>query len=161
MFLLVDQACASACEIESYGFSQVPGMVVVGQYPTSGIEAEVSRGQFLLPEGMSLQMPTGRFVLPDGSIFLEGKGVQPTERVPIDEEIGAERHRTRLSSGSWSWQHSNKKRCPKRSFGTRCFLNNKNIFRTLGHADHRLRGQVEQRAREQTPAAPRPPPRPP
>ena len=85
MFLLVDQACASACELESYGFSKVPGMVVVGEYPTSGTEAEVSRGQFMLPEGMKMQIPTGRFILPDGSIFLEGKGVMPTERVPVDE----------------------------------------------------------------------------
>jgi C-terminal processing protease CtpA/Prc len=86
MFLLVDQGCASACEIEAYGFSQVPGMVVVGQYPTAGVEAEVARGQFKLPEGMSLQIPTGRFVLPDGSIFLEGVGVQPTERIAITQE---------------------------------------------------------------------------
>jgi C-terminal processing protease CtpA/Prc len=83
--LLVGQACYSACEIESYGFSQVPGMIVVGQYPTGGVEAEVARGQFSLPEGMSLQIPTGRFSLPDGSIFLEGVGVVPTLRVPIDE----------------------------------------------------------------------------
>ena len=84
MALLVNQSCYSACEIESYGFSKVPGMVVVGQYPTAGVEAEVSRGQFLLPAGLSLQVPTGRFVLPDGSIFLEGQGVQPTVKVPID-----------------------------------------------------------------------------
>jgi C-terminal processing protease CtpA/Prc len=84
MALLVNQSCYSACEIESYGFSKVPGMVVVGEYPTAGVEAEVSRGQFLLPGGLSLQVPTGRFVLPDGSIFLEGKGVQPTIKVPID-----------------------------------------------------------------------------
>ncbi len=85
MVLLVGQACYSACEIESYGFSQVPGMIVVGQYPTGGVEAEVARGQFSLPEGISLQIPTGRFSLPDGSIFLEGVGVVPTLRVPIDE----------------------------------------------------------------------------
>jgi len=81
---LVGPNCASACEIESYGFSQVPGMIVVGQFPTAGIEAEVSRGQFKLPENIELQIPTGRFKLPDGSLFLEGKGVQPTVRVPID-----------------------------------------------------------------------------
>jgi len=86
MALLVDQACYSACEIEAYGFSQVPGMIVVGQYPTGGVEAEVARGQFNLPEGMSLQVPTGRFTLPDGSLFLEGKGVVPTLKVPIDEK---------------------------------------------------------------------------
>ncbi len=83
--LLVGQACFSACEIEAYGFSQVPGMVVVGQYPTGGVEAEVARGQFELPEGFALQIPTGRFKLPDGSVFLEGVGVQPQIRVPIDE----------------------------------------------------------------------------
>lgn len=85
MVLLVGQACYSACEIEAYGFSQVPGMITVGQYPTGGVEAEVARGQFILPEGFSLQVPTGRFTLPDGSIFLEGQGVQPTLRVPVDE----------------------------------------------------------------------------
>lgn len=87
MVLLVDQACASACELEAYGFSQVPGMQVVGQYPTAGIEAEVARGQFLLPDGLSLQVPTGRFTLPDGSLFLEGTGVQPTVRIPITREL--------------------------------------------------------------------------
>ncbi|NJN80640.1 MAG: peptidase S41 [Anaerolineales bacterium] len=85
MVLLVGQACASACELEAYGFSQVPGMITVGQYPSSGVEAEVARGQFNLPEGFFLQVPTGRFTLPDGSIFLEGQGVPPTLRVPIDE----------------------------------------------------------------------------
>jgi len=85
MILLVGQACYSACEIEAYGFSQVPGMITVGQYPTGGVEAEVARGQFVLPDGFSLQIPTGRFTLPDGSIFLEGQGVQPTLRLPVDE----------------------------------------------------------------------------
>lgn len=86
MVLLVGQTCASACELESYGFSQVPDMITVGMYPTAGIEAEVARGQFELPEGFSLQVPTGRMTLPDGSIFLEGVGVQPTLRVPITIE---------------------------------------------------------------------------
>jgi hypothetical protein len=30
-------------------------------------------------------VPTGRFTLPDGSIFLEGQGVPPTLKVPVDE----------------------------------------------------------------------------
>jgi C-terminal processing protease CtpA/Prc len=84
--LLVDQNCTSACEIESYGFSKVPNVIVVGQYPSGGVEAEVARGQFELPEGIKVQFPTGRIVLPDGSLFLEGQGVQPTVRVPIDEK---------------------------------------------------------------------------
>ncbi len=84
MVLLVGPACFSACEIEAYGFSQVPGMIVVGQYPTGGVEAETARGSFNLPEGFSVTVPTGRFTLPDGSIFLEGQGVPPTLKVPVD-----------------------------------------------------------------------------
>jgi C-terminal processing protease CtpA/Prc len=84
--VLVGQACASACELEAYGFSKVPGAAVVGMYPSAGVEADVLRGQFLLPEGMSGQFPTERFVNPDGSVFLEGTGVQPTLRVPITPE---------------------------------------------------------------------------
>ena len=86
LVVLVGPACASACEIEAYGFSQVPGTIVVGFYPTAGVEAEVARGQFKLPEGIDFQAPTGRFVNPDGSLFLEGQGVQPTLRVPLTAE---------------------------------------------------------------------------
>jgi hypothetical protein len=31
-------------------------------------------------------VPFGRFLLPDGSLFLEGQGVKPTLKVPIDEK---------------------------------------------------------------------------
>lgn len=86
MVLLVDQFCFSACEIEAYGFSQVPGMVVMGQFPTGGVEAETARGEFLLPEDIELYIPTGRFTLPDGGIFLEGQGVQPTIQLPVDRD---------------------------------------------------------------------------
>ncbi|HEY9153051.1 MAG TPA: S41 family peptidase [Anaerolineales bacterium] len=82
--VLVGLNCASACELEAYGFSKVPGAVVVGEYPTAGVEAEVSRGQVIMPEGINMQFPTGREVLPDGSLFLEGTGVQPTLKVPVN-----------------------------------------------------------------------------
>lgn len=83
IILLVDQYCASACELEAYGFSQVPGVVVMGQHPTAGIEAEVARGEFVLPGNITLTIPTGRFVKEDGSILLEGTGVVPQVTVPI------------------------------------------------------------------------------
>lgn len=85
--LLVDQFCYSACEIEAYAFSQAPGVVVMGQFPTAGVEAETARGDFLLPEGMAITVPTGRFTLPDGSIMLEGQGVELDERIPINEDL--------------------------------------------------------------------------
>jgi C-terminal processing protease CtpA/Prc len=84
--LLVGQACFSACEYESYGFSKVPGVIVVGETPTAGVYAEVSRGQYVLPDGIFLQVPTGRTLLPDGTPLLEGVGVVPTIRVPVTAE---------------------------------------------------------------------------
>jgi len=83
--LLVGQACFSACELEAYGFSQVPGVTVVGETSTAGVEAKVARSQFIMPEAFFLQFPAGRFKLPDGSLFLEGVGVPPTVKVPVDE----------------------------------------------------------------------------
>ena len=82
--ILVSPNCASACEVEAYELSLVPDAIVVGQYPSAGIFADVARGQYKLPAGISLQFPKIRFTLPDGSLFLEGTGVQPTVRVPMD-----------------------------------------------------------------------------
>lgn len=83
--VLVGPDCASACEMEAYGFAQLPGALIVGMYPTAGTEAEVARGQFRLPEGLTVQIPTGRFVKPDGSLFIEGQGITPTVKVPVNE----------------------------------------------------------------------------
>lgn len=84
--VLVGPGCSSACEFEAYAFSQVPGVEVVGFYPTNGIFAEVSRGQYELPAGFGAQFSARRTVLPDGSLLIEGKGVVPTVRVPITAE---------------------------------------------------------------------------
>lgn len=81
--VLVGPACFSACEAEAYGFSQVPGAIVVGYYPSAGVYANVAGGQVELPEGMSLQYSAERTVKPDGSLFLEGTGVPPTVKVPL------------------------------------------------------------------------------
>lgn len=80
--VLVGPACASACEDEAYSFSQVPGVTVVGMFPTSGTMADVGDGQIAMPDGISMQFPTERFLLADGSLFLQGTGVQPTLWVP-------------------------------------------------------------------------------
>ena len=61
-------------------------MMVMGQFPTGGVEAETARGDFELPGGLSMTVPTGRFTLSDGSIFLEGVGVVPAIDIPVDAE---------------------------------------------------------------------------
>jgi len=86
MAILVAPTCFSACEDEAYSFSQVPGMMVVGMYPTSGTMADVGNGQISMPDGISMQFPTERFIMADGSLFLQGKGVEPTLRVPVTEQ---------------------------------------------------------------------------
>ncbi len=86
VILLVDQYCASACELEAYGFSQVPGVVVIGENPTAGMEAEVARGEFVLPGDITLTIPTGRFLKADGTVLLEGVGVVPQITVPTTVE---------------------------------------------------------------------------
>jgi hypothetical protein len=86
MAILVAPTCFSACEDEAYSFSKVPGMMVVGMYPTSGTMADVGDGQIAMPDGISMQFPTQRFLLPDGSLYLQGQGVQPTLRVPVNEQ---------------------------------------------------------------------------
>ena len=82
--VLVGLNCASACELEAYALGQLPGAVVVGQYGSGGVEAEVSKGQIKMPEKIGMQFPTGRIVNLDGSLFLEGVGVQPTIKVPVN-----------------------------------------------------------------------------
>jgi hypothetical protein len=57
---------------------------VVGQYPTEGAGGSVE--QFLMPEGLTVQMTIGRAVDTEGNIHLEGKGVQPTVQVPVTAE---------------------------------------------------------------------------
>lgn len=84
MVLLVGMNCYSACELEAQSFSQVPGMIIVGQTPTAGVEAETARGKFKLPAGIDIVIPTGRFINPDGSLFLESVGVQPAIKVPVN-----------------------------------------------------------------------------
>ncbi|MCS6909907.1 MAG: S41 family peptidase [Anaerolineales bacterium] len=84
--VLVGPACFSACEKEAYTFSLLPNAIVVGQYPSAGVYANVAGGQVRLPEGFSFQYAEERTVKPDGSLLLEGTGVVPTVKVPVTLE---------------------------------------------------------------------------
>jgi len=79
--VLIGPECASACEIFSAAMAHDPNHLLVGMYPTSGVEAGV--GPWTLPGKLSFQAPVIRFQNPDGSIFLEGVGVQPNVQVPL------------------------------------------------------------------------------
>lgn len=85
LILLIGPGCSNACELEAYALSQIPGSVVIGQSASAGVLSDVTGGQFLMPGGLSVQIPTGRFVGADGEILLEGVGLVPTVQVPINE----------------------------------------------------------------------------
>lgn len=82
--VLVGQACASACEFFSYDMSINDRATVVGQYPTDGAGGSVE--DFTMPEDITVQLTIGRAVDAQGNIHLEGKGVEPTVRVPVTFE---------------------------------------------------------------------------
>ncbi len=84
--VLIGPDCASACEGFAYALSQGGRATLVGHYPTGGLFGEVGRGQYSLPDDISVQFPTGRPVALDGSIPIEGTGVPPDILVPVTED---------------------------------------------------------------------------
>ncbi|MHB8627823.1 MAG: S41 family peptidase [Aggregatilineales bacterium] len=80
--VLVGPDCASACEIFSGAVAHDPNHLIVGYYPSAGIEASVEA--WTLPEAVYFQAPTGRLVDPTTQKpYLEGVGVQPNVKVPV------------------------------------------------------------------------------
>jgi C-terminal processing protease CtpA/Prc len=84
--VLVGPNCVSACEEFAYTMQQNGDTIIVGSYPTAGAFGEVGRGQYKLPDGMSMQFPTGRAETMDGKVLIEGTGVIPDIKVPVTEQ---------------------------------------------------------------------------
>ena len=79
--VLVGPACFSACEIFAGAMAHNPDNLIVGRYPTAGVEAGVE--PWTLPGGIYFQAPVQRLVDTAGNIFLEGVGVKPNVKVPV------------------------------------------------------------------------------
>jgi C-terminal processing protease CtpA/Prc len=84
--VLVSPYCFSACEGFAYALTQQDRSIVVGHYPTAGAFGEVGRGQYTLPDDISMQVPTGRPETLDGKLLIESSGVVPDITVPVTEE---------------------------------------------------------------------------
>jgi C-terminal processing protease CtpA/Prc len=82
--VLVGPACASACEFFSYVMTLQERAEIVGQYPTQGLGGSID--DFLMPDGIYVRITVGRAVDNEGNIHIEGRGVEPTIRVPVTEE---------------------------------------------------------------------------
>jgi hypothetical protein len=83
--VLVGPACASACEFFSYNMTINNRATVVGQYPTEGAGGSVEG--FVMPEDIQCQLTIGRAVDPQGNVHLEGKGVAPGVKVPVNADM--------------------------------------------------------------------------
>lgn len=82
--VLVGPNCKSACEFFSYALTLQNRAAIIGQYPTAGLGGSVA--DFKMPGGQFVRFTIGRAVDMNGEIHVEGKGVAPTVRVPVNEE---------------------------------------------------------------------------
>lgn len=96
--VLVGPECISACEGFAYALSTNGRSIIVGHAPTAGAYGEVGRGQYELPDDLSIQFPTGRTVTPDGEILIEGTGVTPDIEVPRTQDSALGREDTVLQA---------------------------------------------------------------
>ena len=81
--VLVGPSCDSACEYFSYAMTLQNRAAIVGEYPSAGLGG--GQTTYLMPDGVQLQFSTGRNIDANGNINIEGKGVAPTVKVPVDE----------------------------------------------------------------------------
>lgn len=85
--VLVNEATGSAGDIFAYAMQTDHRAIVVGYTPTAGCVGEIIDGQYQLPGGLSVQIPTGRPVDPiTGEVLIEGTGVIPDIVVPRTRE---------------------------------------------------------------------------
>ncbi len=82
--VLVGPSCASACEGFAYAMTIADRAAIVGHYPTAGLGGGVE--DFVMPEGETVRFTVSRGLDANGEINIEGKGVAPTVKVPVNEE---------------------------------------------------------------------------
>jgi C-terminal processing protease CtpA/Prc len=82
--VLVGPDCASACERFAYNLTINGRAEVIGFYPTAGLGGSVN--DFQMPEGVTVRFTAGRSTDVNGKIHIEGIGVAPTIRVPVNQD---------------------------------------------------------------------------
>lgn len=83
--LIVGPECLSACEFFAYNMTLQDRAAIVGYYPTGGLGGSVR--DLLMPGNERFRYTIGRALDPEGEIHIEGKGVAPTMRIPVTEEV--------------------------------------------------------------------------
>ncbi len=81
--VLVSPSCSSACEFFANDMTFQDRAIIVGQYPTGGLAGSVK--DFNMPDGVSVRFPIGRPLDLEGNVIIEGVGVVPDVKVPVNE----------------------------------------------------------------------------
>lgn len=84
--ILVDSDTSSAGDLFAYTFQSRGRGLIVGSTPSAGMAGTVSGGQYYLPQGGFIQVPTGNLLDDNGEQIVEGEGVAPDVLVPITVE---------------------------------------------------------------------------
>ncbi len=84
--ILVNRNTASAGDLFAYTFKLARRATIVGHTPSAGMAGTVSGGQYTLPDGAFIQVPTGGFTDDSGKLAVEGVGVVPDIVVPVTIE---------------------------------------------------------------------------
>ncbi len=82
--VLAGPNCNSACEFFVRDMALQDRAAIIGHYPTAGLGGTIDVA--LMPDDILFQYSEGRVVDLDGEILIEGKGIAPTIRVPVNEE---------------------------------------------------------------------------
>jgi carboxyl-terminal processing protease len=86
IIILVNEQSSSAADLFAYTLQSQGRGRVVGFTPTSGMAGTVSGGQYSLPGGGFIQVPTGSLKDDAGNIIVEGQGVKPDVQVALTVE---------------------------------------------------------------------------
>ena len=81
---IISPDCASACEFFAYDLTLQNRASLVGYYPTAGLGGGVD--EFKMPENVFVRFTVARAVDANGEIHIEGKGVAPTDPIPLTRQ---------------------------------------------------------------------------
>ncbi len=81
--VLVNLNTASSGDIFAYTMKSSGRAIIVGNTPSAGMAGSVSGGEYDLPDGASIQVPTSNFVDANNQVIVEGQGVAPDVSVPV------------------------------------------------------------------------------
>jgi C-terminal processing protease CtpA/Prc len=84
--ILVDVDTSSSGDFFAYAFKSTHRAQIVGNTPSSGMAGTVSGGQYYLPGGAFIQVPTGAALDDNNQIEIEGQGVAPDILVLVTVE---------------------------------------------------------------------------